>query len=326
MKPNYVRPFFLLCLPAILLLVLIYYVQQVRGQVYAVRHGVNAPIAVSADGRFVASFDGNLELLDTSTGIVTRLGDTAFGGTLLFAPDNETLLVGGHTENLSEFGYRAPVQLWDAPTRTLKATIADVTGPAVALSPDGKTLATGDTFGVQLWTFPTGKKIALMKGNYGNPKTINFSANGALLGASNGVYDVKTRKLLWSPDVPRNLLSFDTISGALSPDGKTFALGSQNGKVAFFDGATGAFLRAGIVPNDTSQFSSNPDDDCRFVAFSSDSQLLASGGWHGVSIWNASDGSIRKRLTGTGICVFSQDGRYLYTRGRDLMMEKMRQK
>ena len=149
-------------------------------------------------------------------------------------------------------------------------------------------------------------------------RSLTFSENAKLLvagysgsGGNAAVFDVPNRKLLWSAQAPQTSGTFDTVSASISPDGRTVALGSQNNKIALFDGQTGQLRHIGVVPPDPKL--TLPADATRTVAFSPDSSLLASGGWHGVAVWNVANGTLRRQMPGCGGVAFSADGKKLAT-------------
>ena len=295
-----------------------------RPETLPIGHAVNAPIGVSSDGRFVATVDtadvSKIALFDRWDNRVSGLRSLVMVGSIFFTPDGKTLVVGGRSMMDSVFDGVASVQLWDAQTGTLLRTIAEnqMAGPAVTLSPDGRTLVTGGNGKILFWDMASGKRLAVINGGSGSPLSLSFSADGKRLAASYmgaggnaAMYDVATRNQLWLVSTPRQSSPFDVISSALSPDGQVLALGSQNGKVAFFDARNGSFLRFGSLPAEPNASSSS--DATRYVAFSADSKLLASGGWHGVAIWNVRDGSLRRQLAGSGGVTFFSDQMKLAT-------------
>ena len=100
---------------------------------------------------------------------------------------------------------------------------------------------------------------------------------------------------------------------AISPDGISIAIGTNEGEILLFNGQTGAMtgkLRA-------------HEDRITGIAFSPDQRLLASGSWDNtVRIWNLSDLNASPRtLTGHTDAImgvaFAPDGNVLYSRSFD---------
>jgi len=153
---------------------------------------------------------------------------------------------------------------------------------AVAISPDGKTLAAGTAgFGgtVQLRELATRKLIATLHPN-GGVWTLAFSPDGQILavGTRGGtgetgtvqLWDLATRKLI------ANFNAGPDSSAAFSPDGHTLAIGIAD-DVELWDVATGqqiaAFTAGGQVK--TAAFTASGMVDS--VAFSPDGHALAVG-------------------------------------------------
>ena len=102
------------------------------------------------------------------------------------------------------------------------------------------------------------------------------------------------------------------VNGAISPDGRTFAYGLENGKVYFFHISSGKTV-AGQGEHSAA---------VQRIAFSPDSKLAVSTGDDGLAIlWNPATSKPLARLTGhSGRVIgvdFSPDGRALYTAGLD---------
>jgi WD40 repeat protein len=111
--------------------------------------------------------------------------------------------------------------------RTLESQGDSIT--SVAFSPDGKTLASGAGKTVRLWAVKTGQAIHALEGHKGLVTSFDFSPDGKTLISSS--WDKTVR--LWAVETGQTL---DTLRGqvdplhgvtsiAISPDGKTLALG-----------------------------------------------------------------------------------------------------
>lgn len=112
---------------------------------------------------------------------------------------------------------------------------------AVAFSPDGKFIATGNSNEwAHIWDAATGEMVDELA-IHGGGQSVAFSPDGQLLvvasyfGATN-VYEAATGELLyeWTADSPSTRL----VSAAFSPAGETIFIGSENGMVWLWDYAT----------------------------------------------------------------------------------------
>jgi WD40 repeat protein len=148
---------------------------------------------------------------------------------------------------------------------------------AVAYSPNGRVLATGDG-AIKLWQTSTNKQIGVLEGGSSGLATLLFSPDGGTLIA--GGEDKIIR--IW--DLPFKTLRFklkghsDRIhSLAVSPDGSTLASVSRDKTIRIWDVSTGKIL-AILRPN---------LNEIESVAFCKNGQLLATGILHGPLIfWN----------------------------------------
>ncbi|MGH1395669.1 MAG: WD40 repeat domain-containing protein, partial [Trichormus sp.] len=102
---------------------------------------------------------------------------------------------------------------------------------SIAISPDGKTLASVSEFGtITLWNLATGEQIRTLAGHSGDVDSVAISPDGKIL-VSGGIWD-KTIKLwnLTTGEEIRTLTehSEGVTSVAISPDGKTLVSGSRD--------------------------------------------------------------------------------------------------
>jgi WD40 repeat protein len=193
---------------------------------------------------------------------------------------------------------------------------------AVAVSPDGRTLASGGVDGtVRLWDLagwrpgePAPPSRVLKEGHTGEVWSVCFSPDGKRLasGANDGfifLWDVASGRQV------RVLPGHSTECAYLtfSPDGRTVAAGGTKGTVNRWDALTGQ-------PKEPWRWHA-PGFEVRPVAYSPDGRLLASGGKDGlVQLLDAATGQLQDTFQGapTGqsrpfYCnlAFSPDGRTL---------------
>jgi WD40 repeat protein len=181
-------------------------------------------VAFSPDGRLLAtgSIDSTARLWGPATGQHLRTLDGA---------------------NASEDGPRAALR---DTLRFLKGE----TGPgfesvnAVAFSPDGRLLATGDAYSrALLWDPVTGQLLRALKGHTNSVAGVVFSPGGDHLATASGA-----TVRLWDPASGKHLLTIEGHTGnvngvAFSPGGRLLATASSDSTVRLWDPASGQHQR-----------------------------------------------------------------------------------
>jgi WD40 repeat protein len=157
------------------------------------------------------------------------------------------------------------------------------------MSPDGKTLASGEFNGtLRLWDAATGKELARAQAHGREVEALAFAPDGKAL-ATAGLEHVIH---LWDPATGKRLLTHPahdstTYIVAFTPDGKRIASVGSDRIVRFWDPATGQELQAlrGLQ---------------RWVccaAFSPDGRTFAAGGDGVIKLWEVATGKELRALS-----------------------------
>lgn len=116
-------------------------------------------------------------------------------------------------------------------------------GGGIAVSPDGKTVATGQDDGrVAIWDLASGHRVSTLVGHTGSVTAVVYSPNATNLYSGSfdntvAVWDIATGRML------RRLSGRSPILGlAVSPDGRVLLVRSADGLLRHWDISTGKIL------------------------------------------------------------------------------------
>ncbi|GAC1364204.1 MAG: NB-ARC domain-containing protein [Ktedonobacteraceae bacterium] len=256
--------------------------------------------------------------------------------------------------------------LQDVPLQDVNFAHADLASSAftdtfdsilsVAVSPDGKFLATGTADSeVRLWSVDDGVPFGTLSGHTDWVRSVSIDRNGVLLASASEDQTIR----LWDVNTQRCLAILRGHTGrvysvAFSPNGKYLASGGEDQTIRLWDVArrqsfkichehTNRVWSVSFSPDSTLLASSSEDQTIRLwdvttgsclkvleghetriwsVTFSPDGRLLASGGEdQEVRIWDVHSGQLHKALYGHNDWVrsvaFSPDGNVLASSGDD---------
>jgi WD40 repeat protein len=246
-------------------------------KISAEQRSAASALAYSPDGKMVAfSYLNHIYLHETGTGkelhdIGVPLGVTA----LAFAPDGKTLAAktqnrtvhlidvtsGENTHRLGE----------DQAARRVNVVGLRFGGNdlgALAFSPDGKMIATGDGNTLRQWDAATGKEQPLAAGHRGPVSQVSVAADGKTLVSIGNDNVIRCWDLADGREIGAFHEPAGTTTMAVAPDGKTVACAGNGPAIQLIDVATGKPVRQlkGHAPTTAA------------IAFSPDGKLLASAG------------------------------------------------
>jgi WD40 repeat protein len=202
----------------------------------------------------------------------------------------------GHSGRITALAYRhdiasasldGTVQVWDPATGAVARVYREHSGPvlAVAWSPDGTQLASGDGTGaVRVWSAATGATATVYHEHSGSITAVTWSPDGRWIASASE--DGTAR--VWDPHTGRT----DTIfrahrqavrSLAWSPDGTHIASGGDDATVQVWDAATGAV--ALVYHGHSARVTT--------VDWSPDGKWIASGSLDkSAQVWAVADGAL----------------------------------
>lgn len=247
------------------------------------------PLAVSADGETIvsSSYDGSIKLwhlsADRDRQLLNFLGGqpwssypSAGSGSGQYPNPNSEKNTGDSQPGTAKL------------IRSLPGHNSGVS--ALAISPDGQTLASGGYDGtISLWNLVTGEMLRKFSGHSSTVKPITISPDGCFMATGSTDNILKLWDINTGTTIRSFTLSDPPVAIAISPDGQTIACGSTEGIVNLWQISTGELKyqfpgHAGLV---------------RSLSIAPDGQTLASSSTEKtIKLWDMTTGELRQTLTG----------------------------
>ncbi len=230
---------------------------------------------------------GSVELLDAATRQPIRKLENISGkvNALVFSKDGAMLFGAAGDSGISGIAYQ-----WKASDGALVRTYEGHTDAlyALALSPDGKTLATGSyDQKIKLWNVEDGSEVRLLKGHIGGVYGLSFRPDGKVLASASADRTIK----LWDVATGKRLDTFpqplkEQTAVAFSPDGKTVVAGGVDNRLRLWSVSDEAL--EGTNPLLFTRFAH--EGPVLNLAFSADGQMIASTAADKTAkLWKAAD-------------------------------------
>ncbi|OQE28532.1 hypothetical protein PENSTE_c003G04919 [Penicillium steckii] len=252
-------------------------------------HGCILSLVFAPDGNMLASYaeDGSLRIWDVASAVCNRIlaasgnleeppnGLKGVGCRLAFSPDGETLA------SVTANG----LIIWDTNGYGSRNLAKDhCRAINVAFSPDGRYIASDEGPGIKLFDASSGAYLKTLLGHSDIVPGLAFSPASDNYTLASASWDSKAK--LWDCQVTTNdrpvgicSKSYDHL--ALSRDGKTIAIGSEQNEITLLDTATGTRIHTFEI-----------EEVIDMIAFSPNDKTLAASLHNVVRIWDLSTGSI----------------------------------
>ncbi len=272
--------------------------------------GLPAVISVSEDHR-IKQWDAQ----GKSVATVGSHEDAINAAALVHAPDGLQIVTGDSAGTLKIWDIANAHQVFSEDNAHRGGIFA------VAVSPDGKVIATGGADRhIRLWRRDTGRRLADVEAHQDTVRALHFYLSGAELRLLSGGADSIVR--IWRVSVSGNKgeLTYDSnipahddaiTALALSPDSKTFATVSKD-----------KMIKTWRVDGGGQENRSHGDRPINAVAYSPDGKLLAVGDTDGhIRLYDAQKGGglppLMTQERAVRALVFSADGKTLVSGGED---------
>ena len=221
-----------------------------------------------------------------------------------FSPDGERLISSGADET---------IKIWDVARETVLLDLELRSAPEkqIAISRDGKKLATATLNEISLQTVGEGQEAVMLRGHSSFVTAVAFSEDSELLASASEDGAVK----LWNVRSGRESFSLAGDGSkvhrlAFSPDGKSLATQDDNDVVRLWNLQT---------HTETLRLANHPSS-VTSLAFTRGGETLACGYWNGdIKLWNTTNGNLKlwiqaaKFSSPIAAIAFNNDGKMFAT-------------
>jgi WD40 repeat protein len=238
-------------------------------------------------GLMAAGSYASVQLLDPATREPVRTLDGVAGkvNALTFSPDGAMLFAAAGDAGLGGVAYQ-----WKVADGALVRKFEGHNDAlyALALSPDGQTLATGSyDQKIRLWSTATGAEIKLLGGHNGGIFGLTFRPDGKVLASASADRTIK----LWEVATGKRLDTFsqplkEQTAVAFAPDGQSIVAAGVDSRIRVW--SVSADAQEGSNPLRLTRFAH--EGAILNLGFSADGKLLVSSAAdRTVKVWNAAD-------------------------------------
>ncbi|MBC8350585.1 MAG: protein kinase [Planctomycetes bacterium] len=274
-------------------------------------------VAFSSDGQYIASGGSEVIVWNVASGKATETIHWP-SQALAFSNDGDILAIATLAPGVRR------IELWDMKKgqivqRLPSKHVSDVM--SLALSPDGKLVATGSADKtIELWDVASGKLLKTLIGHANYVASLAFAPDGMTLASGSSDRTIK----LW--DVPSWELkstlhghSDHVYSVAFAPDGKTLVSGSRDNSVRLWRAASEDDV---LALDRFKERSKESRLNAHAIALSPDGKTLAIGRTNGkIKLWEINKRQMRLEIVSHSDWVtdlaFSPDGRLIASASRD---------
>ena len=257
--------------------------------------------AFSPDGKTLAvGRAGAIEIWDAHSGEKLRTLPGLTGSVLAFSPDGTTLAIRRGHHSILLCNVRSGEVLQTLEAHTDHAVSA-------AFSPDGKLFASGwphEDIILRLWDVRTGNLLRVISSDEEYVQAVAFSPDGrsvftGSLYSGIEVWDVHTGELLHTLNTPTGSVGEPSGNTAIafSPDGTRFASESGRLTVRVWDTRTREVLHT-LTGHGSSAAAGA-------LSFSSDGEILATGGDDTIRLWDVRTGALLWKFEGHTSSIYS---------------------